>query len=98
MKRKPAKTKPAKPKAGQPEKALLRSPKRAAAAQQKAAPRQQPDVDAMVAACAQALGLAIEPAWQDSVKFNLRLVLRHAALIDEFPLPDETEPAPIFHA
>jgi len=55
-------------------------------------------IDAFVAASAQALGLALDPAWHDSVAFNLRLILRHAALVDEFALPDDTEPAPVFHA
>jgi len=55
-------------------------------------------VEALVAASAKALGLAIEPAWEPSVKFNLQLILRHAALVDEFPLPDDAEPAPVFHA
>jgi hypothetical protein len=53
---------------------------------------------AMVAASAQALGLKLDPAWEASVRFNLRLILRHAALVDEFPLPDDAEPAPIFYA
>jgi hypothetical protein len=26
------------------------------------------------------------------------LILRHAKLIDEFPLADDIEPAPVFHA
>jgi hypothetical protein len=55
-------------------------------------------IDALVAASAQALGLNIEPAWHGGVKFNLQLILRLAALVDEFPLPDDTEPAPVFHA
>ena len=55
-------------------------------------------IDALVTASAQALGLTLDPAWRDSVKFNLRLILRHAALVDEFPLPDDAEPAPVFHA
>jgi hypothetical protein len=54
--------------------------------------------DAFVAASAQALGLTLDPAWHDSIAFNLRLILRHAALVDEFALPDDTEPAPVFHA
>ena len=59
----------------------------------------QPDaIDLLVTAGAQALGLALDPAWQASVKFNLQLILRHAALVDEFPLPDDAEPAPVFHA
>jgi len=54
--------------------------------------------DAFIAASAQALGLTLESAWHDSIAFNLRLILRHAALIDEFALPDDAEPAPVFHA
>ena len=55
-------------------------------------------IDSLVAASAQALGLPLDPAWQDDIKFNLRLILRHAALVDEFHLPDDAEPAPVFHA
>ena len=55
-------------------------------------------VDSMVVAGAQALGLTLDPSWQAGVKFNLQLVLRHAALVDEFVLPDDAEPAPVFHA
>jgi hypothetical protein len=55
-------------------------------------------IDRLVDASAQALGLNIEPAWYDGVKFNLQLILRFASLFDEFPLPDDAEPAPVFHA
>jgi hypothetical protein len=55
-------------------------------------------VDGLVAASAQALGLNIEPAWYNGVKFNLQLILRLGAMVDAFPLPDDTEPAPVFHA
>jgi hypothetical protein len=55
-------------------------------------------VDSFVAASARALGLALDPAWHDSIAFNLGLILRHAALVDEFALPDDAEPAPVFHA
>jgi len=65
-------------------------------------PRRQtkPDdaIEALVAASAQALGLPLDPGWRAAVKFNFQLILRHAALVDEFPLPDEAEPAPVFHA
>jgi hypothetical protein len=61
-------------------------------------PQQRDATDAMVAAAAQALRLPIDPAWQANVKFNLQLILRHAALVDEFPLPDDAEPAPVFRA
>ena len=85
-------------KAGKPKRAPSRSSPHAAAAMQKAAPQKQHDIDAMVAASAQVLGLTIDPAWQENVKFNLRLILRHASLVEEFALSDEAEPAPIFHA
>lgn len=49
-------------------------------------------------AAASALGLPLEPAWRDNVAFNLRLILSHASLVDEFPLADETEPAPVYRA
>jgi Protein of unknown function (DUF4089) len=60
--------------------------------------RPENSTDAFVAASAQALGLALDPAWHDSIAYNLRLILRHAALVDEFALPNDTEPAPVFHA
>jgi hypothetical protein len=73
--------------------AKYRRPARAAA---KTRPKNS--IDTFVVASAQALGLTLDPAWHDSVAFNLRLILRHAALVDEFALPDDAEPAPVFHA
>jgi hypothetical protein len=55
-------------------------------------------IDALLDASARALGLTIDPAWREGVKFHLQLVLSHAARVDEFSLPDECEPAPVFHA
>ncbi len=52
----------------------------------------------LVAAGAQALALPIDPTWRAGVKLNLQLLFIHAALVDEFPLPDETEPGPVFRA
>jgi hypothetical protein len=60
--------------------------------------KQADAIQVLVTANAQALGLTLDPAWHDSVAFNLRLILRHAALVDEFVLPDDAEPAPVFHA
>lgn len=61
--------------------------------------RQQRDfIDGLIAASAQALGLTIDPAWCDGIRLHLRLVLDHAARVEEFSLPDEAEPAPVFHA
>jgi hypothetical protein len=95
MKRKAKKTvrRPARRAASKPKAARAT---KTAAKKTQAAPRDA--VDALVEAGAKALGLPLDPAWHASVKFNLQLILRHAALVDEFPLPDDAEPAPVFHA
>jgi hypothetical protein len=89
----------AKPAAKKP--GLKRAAAKARAESAAKKPRAKPKHDAldtMIAASAQALGLTLDPAWHASIKFNLQLVLRHAALVDGFPLPDDAEPAPVFHA
>ncbi|HEX4411215.1 MAG TPA: DUF4089 domain-containing protein [Xanthobacteraceae bacterium] len=55
-------------------------------------------LDTLVKATAAALKLPLDPAWHGGVKFNLGLIMRMGALIDEFPLPDDAEPGPIFYA
>jgi hypothetical protein len=55
-------------------------------------------LDQYIDAVAAALGLPIEAAWKPAVKANLEVSLRLARLVDEFPLPDETEPASVFAA
>ncbi len=60
--------------------------------------RKRDSIASLVAAGAQALGLKLDPSWEAGVEFNLHLILRHAALVDEFPLPDDAEPAQIFNA
>jgi hypothetical protein len=57
-----------------------------------------PPLDDFIAAAAAALDLPLEPAWKPAVKANLEVTLKHAALVAEFALPDEAEPAPIFKA
>ena len=51
-----------------------------------------------IVAAAAALGIALEDAWQPAVRLNLEVTLRHAATVEEFKLPDEAEPAPVFEA
>jgi Protein of unknown function (DUF4089) len=77
--------------------AAAKTPAKAAAKKSSAKPKHDA-LDAMIAASAQALGLKLDPSWGDNIKFNLQLVLRHAASVDEFPLPDDAEPAPVFYA
>ncbi len=56
------------------------------------------DLDSFVDASALILGIAIQPEWREAVKANLALTLRMGALVLDFPLPDEAEPAPVFTA
>ena len=55
-------------------------------------------LDDYIDAVGQALALPIEDAWKPAVKTNPEVSLRLARLVDEFPLPDETEPASVFAA
>ncbi len=45
-----------------------------------------------------ALALPIEDAWKPAVRANLEVSFKLAKLVDEFPLPDETEPASVYTA
>ena len=55
-------------------------------------------LDDYIDAVSKALGLAIADAWKPAVRANLEISLRLAGLVDEFALPDETEPASVFAA
>jgi hypothetical protein len=55
-------------------------------------------LDDYIDAAARALGLRIEDAWRPAVRANLDVSLRLARMVDEFPLPDEAEPASVFGA
>ena len=55
-------------------------------------------LDEYIDAVAKALGLPVEDAWRPAVRANLEVSLRLARLVDEFALPDETEPASVFAA
>jgi hypothetical protein len=55
-------------------------------------------LDDYINALGKALALPIDDAWRPAVKANLEVSLRLARLVDEFPLPDETEPASVFAA
>ena len=50
----------------------------------------EPDaIDALVAGSTQTLALPIDPAWHGGGTSTCNLLFTHAALVDEFPLPDE---------
>lgn len=53
---------------------------------------------AMMQAMAPTLGLSIDPVWRDGVVANLVTLAIMAKLVQEFPLDDELEPAPVYRA
>ena len=55
-------------------------------------------LDDYIDAVGTALGLPIDEAWKPGVRAHLQVSLKLARLVDEFPLPDETEPASVFAA
>jgi hypothetical protein len=55
-------------------------------------------LDHYIDAVASALGLPIEESWRPAVHANLAVTLKMARMVDEFPLPDEIEPASVFAA
>ena len=55
-------------------------------------------LDDYIDAVSKALGLPVEDGWKPMVKANLEVSLKLARLVDEFVLPDETEPASVFTA
>jgi hypothetical protein len=55
-------------------------------------------LDDYIDAVGKALALPIEEAWKPAVRANLEVTLRLARLVDEFALPDDTEPASVFAA
>jgi hypothetical protein len=55
-------------------------------------------LDEFIDAVARALGIPVEPQWKPGIRANLQVTLRVAAMVAEFELPDEAEPAPVFEA
>jgi Protein of unknown function (DUF4089) len=55
-------------------------------------------LDELIDAAARALGIPVEPQWKPGIRANLQVTLRVAAMVAEFALPDEAEPAPVFEA
>ena len=56
------------------------------------------DLDTLSAALARALDLPLNPEWRPAIRFNLEVTLRLAALVADFPLTDDAEPASVFRA
>jgi 1-carboxybiuret hydrolase subunit AtzG-like protein len=60
--------------------------------------KNEPSLDAYMDAAAATLGIPLDPAWKPTVRMNLETTFRFAALVEEFALPDEAEPAAVFRA
>jgi hypothetical protein len=97
-KTRPARTKTKKTLAGKASRKPLAKAKGKTKAAKTATPATRDALDDMVDAAAKALALKCNPAWMPSIKANLEIILRQAALVDAFALPDEVEPAPVFEA
>jgi hypothetical protein len=54
------------------------------------------DAEAYVDAAAKLIGLPLDPAHRPGVVLNLERIAQMAALVMEFPLPEETDPAPVY--
>jgi hypothetical protein len=54
--------------------------------------------DDFIEAATNALGVPLDPAWKPAIRANLEVTLKLARLVDEFPLPDDAEPAPVYKA
>jgi hypothetical protein len=57
-----------------------------------------PDRDNLIEAQARVLGLVLDSSWTPAVRAHLDVILRFAALVDAFPLPDDAEPASVYRA
>ena len=55
-------------------------------------------LDDFITAAAAILELPLDPAWQPAVRANLEVTLRLGRQVEQFGLPDDAEPAPIFRA
>ena len=55
-------------------------------------------LDDYIDAVSKALALPVDDAWKPAIKANLAVSLRMAQLVDEFALPDDSEPASVFAA
>jgi Protein of unknown function (DUF4089) len=55
-------------------------------------------LDDYIDAASKILRLPVDEAWKPAVRANLEVSMRLARLVDEFALPDESEPASVFAA
>ena len=56
------------------------------------------EMDKLIEAGTALLGIAVQTDWLPTIRANLEVTLRLAAMVEAFELPDEAEPAPVFAA
>jgi hypothetical protein len=55
-------------------------------------------LDALIDSGAALLEIPIAPEWREAIRFHLDISLGLSAVVTDFSLPDEFEPAPVFRA
>ncbi|HUB14343.1 MAG TPA: DUF4089 domain-containing protein [Acetobacteraceae bacterium] len=55
------------------------------------------DLDAFIQAGTALLCIPVCPEWRDSIRLHLEISFNLGGLVLAFPLPDEADPAPVFH-
>ena len=53
-------------------------------------------IDAWIGAGVRLLGLPLEPERRPAIRAQLEVALQLGRLVDEFPLPDDVDPAALF--
>ena len=71
--------------------AVRKSPRRKAVRSELSDP-----LDAMIEAHAKTLGLKIDGTWKPAIRGHLNVIFKLGALVQDFKLPDDAEPAPVF--
>lgn len=56
------------------------------------------DLDAFITAGTALLRLPVEPAWRAAIRLHLGISMTLAEMVLAFPLPTESDPAPVFTA
>ncbi len=54
------------------------------------------DIRAWIRSSAAMLKLPLDPTWLPAIHAHVEVTFRFAKLVDEFPLADEAEPAPVY--
>jgi hypothetical protein len=55
-------------------------------------------LDTLITAGTALLDLPIQHEWRPAIRLHLAISLTHARTVLEFPLPDDSDPAPVFAA